>query len=150
MSRRPTNNAYLKSTIITQQTNSARRLQKDLKELKEADVPLVGVAAVPMDDDLFTWHANIKGPDHTVYAGGVFHMVITFPQNYPVSPPSINLSTTLPHPNVFGNTLCLDMLQPRTGKSQYEGWNSAYTVESILIQLQSFLFEGHRKLPLKE
>ena len=32
------------------------------------------------------------------------------------------------------------MLQPG-GNAWYEGWTSAYTVETILIQLQSFLFE---------
>jgi len=33
------------------------------------------------------------------------------------------------------------MLQANTTGRWYEGWNSAYTVESILIQLQSFLFD---------
>lgn len=56
-----------------------------------------------------------------------------------MSPPSITLFTDVTHPNVFGKTLCLDMLEG-SGK-RYEGWTSAYTVESILIQLQSFLFE---------
>ena len=70
-------------------------------------------------------------------------MEITFPDNYPVSPPSIRLFTKVPHPNVFGTTLCLDMLQPG-GNAWYEGWTSAYTAESILIQLQSFLFEVPR------
>ena len=74
-------------------------------------------------------------------------MEITFPQNYPVDPPSIRLKTTIPHPNVFGNTICLDMLQPKKKDSSwYDGWSSAYTVEAVLIQLQSFLFEVPRKL----
>jgi len=47
----------------------------------------------------------------------------------------------LDHPNVFGSKLCLDMLEKTKGGAWYEGWNSAYTVESILIQLQSFLFD---------
>lgn len=55
--------------------------------------------------------------------------------------------TDIPHPNVFGRTLCLDMLQPKKKDSGwYDGWSSAYTVESILIQLQSFLFEVPRRL----
>jgi ubiquitin-protein ligase len=88
---------------------------------------LVGVTAAPLDDSIFKWHANIRGPADTIYAGGVFHMQIDFPENYPVSPPSITLFTKVPHPNVFGSTLCLDMLQ-EGAKKWYEGWTSAYTV----------------------
>eukprot|EP01084_Bolivina_argentea_P198117 339350_1 len=32
------------------------------------------------------------------------------------------------------------MLRPRTGHVPYEGWSGAYSVVSILMQLQSFLF----------
>jgi len=60
-----------------------------------------------------------------------------FPLEYPVKAPSITLFTDIPHPNVFGKNLCLDML----GNEGYGKWIPAYTVESILIQLQSFLFE---------
>jgi len=52
---------------------------KDLRELRDADVPLVGVSAAPLDDSIFTWHANIRGPAGTAYEGGVFHMQINFP-----------------------------------------------------------------------
>lgn len=64
-----------------------------------------------------------------------------FPTNYPVNPPTITLMTDIPHPNVFGKDLCLDMLKKTKGE-KWEGWTTAYTVESILIQLQSFLFEA--------
>ena len=72
--------AVLRNKLLTGlQTNSTRRLQKDLKELMDADVPLVGVTAKPMDNNLFVWRANIKGPETSAYYGGVFHMEITFP-----------------------------------------------------------------------
>jgi len=90
---------------------------------------------------MYLWHANIRGPEGTPYKGGVFHLTINFPQDYPCSPPTITLCTPITHPNVFGTNLCLDLLQKSSKGEWYQGWNSAYTVESVLIQLQSFLFE---------
>ena len=122
-------------------SNSARRLQKDLKELEDSQIPLVGVTARPLSNSLYIWHGNLRGPEGTPYEGGVFHIEITFPQDYPVSPPTIKLFTPLPHPNVLTETsICLDILDVKQ-KQIYQGWTSAYTVETILIQLQSFLFE---------
>ncbi len=136
---------------MTSQSNSIKRLQKDLKELKDSTLPLVGVSACPLDDNMYVWHGNIKAPKGTVYEGGVFHIELTFPQDYPVSPPTVTLfACQLDHPNVFGSKLCLDMLEPNKGGKWYEGWNSAYTVESILIQLQSFLFYEKKKSKSKE
>ena len=141
---RATGAAQMRSQLIDK-SNSARRMHKDYAELKNAHVPIVGVSAAPTDTDFFVWHANLRGPETSAFYGGVFHMKITFPRNYPVSPPSIELMTTIPHPNVFGDTVCLDMLQPKKKTSSwYDGWSSAYTVESVLIQLQSFLFEVPR------
>jgi ubiquitin-protein ligase len=135
-------NANLRSQVLSHKTNSVRRLQKDLKELRDAEVPLVGVSATPLDDSIFTWHANIRAPADSVYAGAVFHIEMTFPQDYPCSPPSLTIfNCQIIHPNVFGSKLCLDMLENNSKGRWYEGWNSAYTVESIMIQLQSFLFD---------
>jgi len=82
---RQTGVAMLRNTILSkEQTNSTRRLQKDYQELKNAMVPLVGVSAAPTDDDFFTWHANIRGPETTAFYGGVFHLEIKFPKDYPM------------------------------------------------------------------
>lgn len=69
-------------------------------------------------------------------------MRITFPQDYPMSPPVIMLYTPFPHSNVFGTSLCLDLLQKKNNESWYDGWCQAYTVESVMLQLQSFLFDN--------
>ena len=114
--------------------NSARRLQRDYKELMEAREPLVGVTAKPLPNDMFTWHGNIRGPVGTKWETGVFHFEMSIPIDYPVSPPSITIFAPIPHPNVFGNTLCLDMLDTKN-RMIYQGWSSAYTIETILIQL---------------
>jgi ubiquitin-protein ligase len=115
-----------------------------LKELRDAKVPLCGVSAAPLDNSIYTWHANLRGPEQSAFKGGVFHLEMVFPTNYPVSPPTVTFFTEVPHPNVFGKTVCLDMLQkqPAKGGESWEGWTSAYTVESVLLQLQSFLLEA--------
>jgi len=139
---KPKDKAMLRmNTVKVEQTNSARRLQKDLKELEDSPIPLFGVSARPLSSSLYIWHGNLRGPEGTPFEGGVFHMELVFPLDYPVSPPTIKLFTQIPHPNVlYGNSVCLDILD-KNQRQIYQGWTSAYTVETVLIQLQSFLFE---------
>lgn len=88
---------------------------KDLEELNNEKIPTVGVTARPLETDLFTWHANIRGPGNTLYAGGIFHLELKFPQSYPNHPPTIRIYNKIPHPNVFGDYICLDMLRLNDG-----------------------------------
>ena len=101
----------------------------------------------------------------------MLHLVLRFPARYPSCPPSVEVCTPLPHPNVFPKTrlvrgagaqrherfyeLCIDMLgncstlwdagNQHFGPGQehtleaaqpYTGWSSAYSVRSLLVQLQ--------------
>ena len=52
------------------QTSAVKRLLQDLKHMREHVVPTVGVVALPLEKDLFTWHCNIRGPKGTLYEGG--------------------------------------------------------------------------------
>ena len=114
---------------------------KDYEEIQKEKIPTVGVTARPLESDLFTWHANIRGPENTPYAGGIFHLELKFPMSYPNHPPTVRLFSHLVHPNVFNNYICLDMLQLYDVRGEEgAGWSSAYSVQSVLTQLQSFLF----------
>jgi len=117
-----------------------RRLLADLKEINNH--PLQLVSAHPLPEDLSTWHANLLGPENTPYEGGLFHIVLQFPPDYPQRPPSASICTALPHTHVHKDRICLNLL------SDFEdyfdgvtGWSSAYSVLTVLIQLQSFLME---------
>ena len=44
---------------------AGKRLMKDLKEIQEADLTLVGVSACPLEDSIFTWHGNMLGRKDT-------------------------------------------------------------------------------------
>lgn len=126
----------------------ARRLARDLREVQAEE--LSTIAAEPLADDVRIWRVTFTAPDGP-YRGVPFHMVFNFPDSYPATPPRVQLCTRIPHPNVYagydfssgrsepGNWLCLNMLRD-VSQGSYSGWSGAYSVCSILVQLQSFLF----------
>ena len=134
--------AKITTYITLNKSFAMKRLLKDLTEINSQVCPVVGVTAQPLNESIFEWHGNVKANSNSVYRGGVLHLSFIFPENYPVNPPTITvLNTNIQHPNVMaGGTICLDMLEKK--RDQYRGWTSAYTVLSILIQLQSFFFEA--------
>jgi ubiquitin-protein ligase len=119
------------------------RLRRDWAEV--AREPSSLVAAEPLPNNIFEWHANLR-PNTGVLAGVTFHIRITFPEDYPNSPPFVHFPRreipSFQHPNLYSFGLCLDILSSFVGQSdERSGWSPAYTVRTLLMQLQSFLFE---------
>ncbi len=86
---------------------------------------------------LFHRHVNIT-PLRGLLKDHSFHLIIKFPSNYPHSPPSISICHPISHPNIFPNgNICLDMLEASTS-SPYSGWTAAYSLTSLLTQLQRY------------
>lgn len=135
---------------------AVKRLMRDYKEIYQN--PIEGVVATPIgDSNIFEWHVNIKGPDDCwYYKDTVIHLEITFGPLYPLRPPEIVVKTSIPHPNIFGEYICLDLLSDyydestNSASSAYNvkyGWSTAYSLYSILITLQAFINDGlHRKI----
>jgi ubiquitin-protein ligase len=130
------------------------RLLRDAREIAAAlsSGELLTISAEPSEADIFHWRVTFTSPEGP-YHGVIFHAQITFPQDFPCNPPVVQLCSDLPHPNVFagwdfnqhryrtkGFFICLDMLRPAKAGASHSGWSSAYSVLSILLQLQSFLF----------
>jgi ubiquitin-conjugating enzyme E2 G2 len=79
-------------------TTAVRRLLKEFKELS-LHAP-DGILAAPMSEtQLFQWEAVVLGPEGTAYEHGVYEAVLAFPQDYPLSPPTMRFTTDLYHPN---------------------------------------------------
>ena len=133
--------AEITALLTEKKSFSLQRLMHDYNEIKNQPVPLFGVSAIPLDDNFYEWHGNIKASADNLYKGAVLHFKFTFPKDYPLSPPKIYLlNRDFTHPNVMGDkSICLDMLVK--GKEEYKGWKSGYTVLSILLQLQNFFFD---------
>jgi Ubiquitin-conjugating enzyme len=52
---------------------------------------------------------NIKGPEGSVYDGGIFYVDIIIPPQYPFEPPKMKFITKVFHPNISSQTgaICL-------------------------------------------
>jgi len=72
------------------------------------------------------------------------HGVLRLGARYPSQPPEIRLCTPVPHPNVWeateGFSVCMDMLDA-AASAPHSGWSSSYCIGSVLLQLQSVLFD---------
>jgi hypothetical protein len=84
------------------------RLVKELKECGKEDSS--GVLAFLVDEsNVRHLKGNIKGPEGTVYDGGIFYVDIIIPPQYPFEPPKMKFITKVFHPNISSQTgaICL-------------------------------------------
>jgi len=122
-----------------------RRLTRDLQELADRSWELPTVSALPLEDNILEWHCNIVGVGE--HDGITLHLKMLFPVTYPHQPPEVVLMSEVCHPNVFGDHLCMDMLEEgqwadtQERDAEFTGWSTCYSVFSILMQLQAFLFD---------
>ena len=78
---------------------TTKRIQKEYENLLKDQ--LVGVHAEPTDPyDLYSWTASIRGPLETPYQGGVYHLSLDLPMQYPMKPPRVRFRTKIFHPNI--------------------------------------------------
>lgn len=121
-----------------------RRIQKELSDIRNSEHREIpeNISTGPIsENDLLHWNATICGAVGTPYEGGLFTLVITFPDNYPFLPPSIKFTTRLFHPNIHENgDICLDILKHH--------WSPAYSLSHVLLSISSLLSDPNPDDPL--
>jgi len=151
--KREFSTAEIRALIVKNKSLSIKRLLHDYEEIKNQTVPIPGVVVLPLANDMYVWHGNIKCLNDTIYKGAILHFQIAFPKDYPLSPPKITLlnNKNIVHPNIIStdNSICLDILQKKTKKDDI-GWNSGYTILSILSQLQNIFFDPKKRYLLSD
>uniref|UniRef100_A0A8C4WZ71 Cell division cycle 34 n=1 Tax=Eptatretus burgeri TaxID=7764 RepID=A0A8C4WZ71_EPTBU len=129
-----------------------KALWLEWKGLQEEPVEGFRVALLN-ESDLANWEVAIFGPPETLYQGGYFKAQMTFPQDYPYSPPSFRFLTKMWHPNVYENgDVCISILHPPTddpqsGELPSERWNPTQNVRTILLSVISLLSEPNTFSP---
>jgi ubiquitin-conjugating enzyme E2 D/E len=108
-----------------------RRITKELRDI-ERDTARSGVVASPVDADMFHWKASIQGPAGSPYEGGKFFLDVTFPDNYPMKPPTLRFVTKVYHPNINDNgDICVDLL--------HDQWSPVLGIAKLLLSVSSLL-----------
>lgn len=118
---------------------AVRRLGRDLQRLQNQPNPQVTVQ--PSTGSMLEWHFVLHNfPADTPYAGGFYHGKLLFPEQYPMAPPSLYMIT--PSGRLETNVrVCLSMTDFHP-----ESWNPAWTVESLLVGLISFMVDDREPL----
>ena len=91
-------------------TQAKRRLINDAKKFLRDGAGL-GILVQSQATNMMIWEAIIFGPDDTDWEGGVFKLMMEFPENFPNEPPKVKFLSKMYHPNIYTNgEICLDIL----------------------------------------
>ncbi|VEU21419.1 DEKNAAC102647 [Brettanomyces naardenensis] len=133
-------------------STAQRRLLKEYRELLRE--PTDGIVAGPVDENnLFKWNCLLVGPPGTPYENGVFRATMTFPKDYPLSPPKLKFDSPILHPNIYNDgTVCISILHPAGEdpmmyESADERWGPLQSIEKILLSVCSMLAEPNPNSP---
>lgn len=126
------------SIRVTKETIS--RLVKDIKELITTPLSEHGIYYKHDEEDMLKGYAMIVGPEDTPYFGGYYLFEMTYPANYPYSPPMVKYCTNNGivrfNPNLYTTgKVCISILNTWRG----EQWTSCQTVSTILLSLSTLL-----------
>jgi ubiquitin-protein ligase len=127
-----------------------KNLQKQYKQLLKNPDGLYNV--YPNEKNFLEWKVLFFGPPDTIFENGIFEAKMTFPKDYPNSPPKIVFMTQLFHPNIYPDgTVCISILHDGVDQFGYESkeerWNPLHGLNSILISIISMFASPNFESP---
>lgn len=115
------------------------RINREIAMFTKDAIP--GISIVPIDGNVRYFHITLEGPEGTPYYGGMFHLEMFLPDDYPLSSPQVRFTTKIYHPNIDSvGRICLDILK--------DMWSPALTIVKVVLSIQSLLAEPNIEDPL--
>jgi len=126
------------TTFISKQTIS--RLLKDVSQILKNPLTENGIYYIHDDTDMMKGYALLIGGKDTPYFGGYYFFELTYPSDYPHSPPNVKYCTNGNNvrfnPNLYVcGKVCISLLNTWRG----EQWSSCQTITSVLLTLCTIL-----------
>jgi len=126
------------SQFISRETIS--RLLKDVKDIIKNPLTENGIYYIHDDVDMLKGYALIIGPSDTPYFGGNYLFELSYPIDYPHSPPKVKYCTNGNNvrfnPNLYTcGKVCVSILNTWRG----DQWTSCQTISTVLLTLCTLL-----------
>lgn len=126
-----------------------KRISNDIRELQKC--PLEGIGMASIENNPMEYVINMELM-MGLYQGYKLQLKMTIPDEYPIKPPKVliypgQMLNSEYHHHIFGvlsgyKRFCIDFLdneyQMNTNE-EHTGWNPAYTISTILLQIQNFI-----------
>ena len=134
--------------VNTKGQTASKRLMSEYRYLQTTDTAKAGFSVATCGDgNLFKWEVKLFGFDASdgVDLASVKQIVmeVTFPENYPRSPPFIRvLRPRFQHMTghvTIGGSVCTEMLTN-------QGWSPLNTIEATVVSIRANLIEGGAKV----
>ena len=134
---------------------ASRRLASEFANMTKSPVP--GVVARPVsENNMREWTFALSGPPESLYEHAVLTGRLSFPADYPLSPPKMWFDPPIFHPNVYGTgersgEVCISILHAGRDDTGYEHinerWSPVHSTQSILLSVLSMLAEPNTESP---
>lgn len=148
---------HLKGTV-SGSVQASDRLMKELREVYRSDSFKKGLYHVTLNDDsLYDWMIEILkvDPDSSLHKdliqlknkGGKGNITLnmTFTDKFPFEPPFVRVICPVLNAGyvLSGGAICMELLTT-------QGWSSAYSIESVIVQISATLVKGKARINFKE
>ncbi|XP_047015805.1 ubiquitin-conjugating enzyme E2 Q2 isoform X3 [Ictalurus punctatus] len=139
---------------VSGSVQASDRLMKELREIYRSLSYKTGIYSVELvNDSLYEWHVKLRmvDPDSPLHSDlqvlkekeGVDYILLNFSykDNFPFDPPFVRVvSPVLSGGYVLGGgALCMELLTK-------QGWSSAYSIESVIMQINATLVKGKARV----
>ncbi|NWI42381.1 UB2Q2 enzyme, partial [Picathartes gymnocephalus] len=140
--------------VVSGSVQASDRLMKELRDIYRSQSYKTGIYSVELvNDSLYEWHVKLLkvDPDSPLHSDlqvlkekeGVEYILLnfSFKDNFPFDPPFVRVvSPVLTGGYVLGGgALCMELLTK-------QGWSSAYSIESVIMQINATLVKGKARV----
>uniref|UniRef100_A0A673HLL2 E2 ubiquitin-conjugating enzyme n=1 Tax=Sinocyclocheilus rhinocerous TaxID=307959 RepID=A0A673HLL2_9TELE len=147
-------NVSAHSGAVSGSVQASDRLMKELREIYRSQSYKNGIYSVELvNDSLYEWHVKLRtvDPDSPLHSDlqvlkekeGIDYILLNFSykDNFPFDPPFVRVvSPVLSGGYVLGGgALCMELLTK-------QGWSSAYSIESVIMQINATLVKGKARV----
>ncbi|CAI8506000.1 Ubiquitin-conjugating enzyme subunit [Hanseniaspora opuntiae] len=133
---------------------AASVIAKQFKQLTDPKtaIPYFNVE-LSSGSNLFSWNVGIMiDNEESIYNGGYLKGMMTFPIDYPYSPPTFRFVPAIYHPNIYKDgRVCISILHQSgdetSGEPDNETWSPVQTAETVLMSIISLLEDPNLDSP---